>query len=48
MNRITPLSGALLTAGYLFGGFAIGVGIGGAVEHPVIQLSRSRGTSSPA
>jgi hypothetical protein len=34
MNRITPLSGALLTAGYLFGGFAIGVGIGGVVGTP--------------
>ena len=26
MDRITPLSGALLTIGYLFGGFVIGVG----------------------
>jgi len=34
MNRITPLSGALLTTGYLFGGFAIGVGIGGVVGTP--------------
>ena len=34
MSRITPLSGALLTTGYLFGGFAIGVGIGGVVGTP--------------
>ena len=34
MNRITPLSGALLTTGYLFGGFAIGIGIGGVVGTP--------------
>src|SRR4029079_19819057 len=34
MKRITPLSGALLTARYLFGGFAIGVGIGGVVGAP--------------
>ena len=34
MNRLTPLSGALLTTGYLFGGFAIGVGIGGVVGTP--------------
>jgi hypothetical protein len=34
MNRVTPLSGALLTTGYLFGGFAIGIGIGGVVGTP--------------
>ena len=34
MNRVTPLSGALLTTGYLFGGFAIGVGIGGVAGSP--------------
>lgn len=31
---MTPLSGALLTTGYLFGGFVIGVGIGGVVGTP--------------
>lgn len=34
MQRITPLSGALLTTGYLFGGFAIGIGIGSIVGTP--------------
>jgi hypothetical protein len=34
MQRVTPLSGALLTTGYLFGGFVVGVGIGGAVGTP--------------
>jgi hypothetical protein len=43
MQRVTPLSGALLTTGYLFGGFVIGVGIGGAVGtpgHSLLALTR--------
>jgi hypothetical protein len=44
MRRMTAASGALLTTGYLFGGFAVGIGIGsviGTPAHSGIALARN-------